>query len=62
MKRMVSLKCYVWEYKTFRGCWLFKDDCDVLTVDFYAAFYLEVVKNQWKFCVDLDNHMVLEYK
>lgn len=42
--------------QNLRGCWLFKDDCDVLTVDFYAAFYLEVVKNQWKFCVDLDNH------
>lgn len=24
--------------QNLRGCWLFKDDCDVLTVDFYAAF------------------------
>lgn len=37
-----------------RGYNLYKDDYDILTVDFYAAFYLEVVRNRWHFCVDLE--------
>lgn len=38
-----------------RGCWLFKDDYDILTVDFFATFYLQVVKNRWGFCIDLED-------
>lgn len=41
--------------ENLRGCWLFKKDYDLLTVDFYVAFYLEVVKNRWDFCTELDN-------
>ena len=37
-----------------RGCWIFRDNFDVLTVDFYAAFFIDVVKDRWKICVDLE--------
>ena len=37
-----------------RGCNLCMDDYDTLTIDFFAAFYLEVVRNRWNFCTDLE--------
>ena len=37
-----------------RGCNLWMDDYDALTIDFFAAFYLEVVRNRWNFCMDLE--------
>ena len=37
-----------------RGCDLCVDDSDALTIDFFAAFYLEAVRNRWNFCMDLD--------
>lgn len=37
-----------------RGCNLCMDDYDTLTIDFFAAFYLEVVRNRWSFCTDLE--------
>lgn len=41
--------------KNLRCCWLFQNGYDELTVDFYATFYLEVVKGRWDFCTDLES-------
>lgn len=38
-----------------RSCWLLKNEYDVLTVDFFATFYLEAVQNRWGFCTDLES-------
>lgn len=38
-----------------RGCWLFHNKYDCLTVDFFATFYLEMVKGRWDFCIDLED-------
>ena len=37
-----------------RSMLLCKDDLDILTVDFYSAFYLEVVGDECKFYIDLE--------
>lgn len=37
-----------------RGCWICKDDYDLLTVDYYAAFFIDVVKERWELCIDLE--------
>lgn len=37
-----------------RSMLLCKDDLDILTVDFYSAFYLEVVSDKCKFYTDLE--------
>lgn len=38
-----------------RGCNIIMDDYDTLTIDFFAAFYLEVVRNRWNFCIDFES-------
>lgn len=39
-----------------RSKWLWKKEWDILTVDFFCAFYLELAKEEWNLVPDLENN------
>lgn len=48
------LKAFSSREMRLRSKWIWKKEWDILTVDFYCAFYLELVDESWDFVPDLE--------